>query len=631
MWERKTMLDFAVEIWTLLRQSGADFVVATAVIVLLMCLLLTGKEYGKRAFARIFHRRNWPHAQLVVIFTGIIVISVRVGIVQRVPAALRTALFLVYLLYVLTVCHSIRRTTWPAERYAKKIQPLLQAGKYLECRSLLASCPWYLQDFDERLEYELMKGKCLFGLGSLKEAYEIYEQIDLRRLYPNEQTRVLVAQIYTLMQLGNLPKAEAAVDQLKSVDPVAAGAMRSFLSELSGHMDNAYRYAADTENNIPAGYEDHTQLFNLHQQMARICQMKNNASEAKVYYRKAFAESQHFHDLDVLGALYENYVTVLHQLDPGCDEEAQVFQKYTESIRNAGVNNVISYCNFSLARARARGDREQICQCIQSTYRTVHTMLAPPEQYLIEVSVLNVMNSEGIYSQAVLNDIQEHFEDYFRAPMPMRVKLLQGLSLPKICTQEELGHFMAWGERLSEYAQRQAREDLDAYERLLPPDYVYERCWVNRPRIDFERRGKLDYDADYVLRLLRDNIRTLSDYGNVLAAADEEAHLADILFELIEMGKLPDDAKTRALILRAIDEGTDYAEKAAMPLSIKVRVDLALYAVRLDQKERVERLIRSAVEQDLFTPENLRRMPEVSSKWKDVKAYLESNAGSSSM
>lgn len=602
------MLDVLTSLWNFLREHGINAVSCIAVITIIFCGYLLAKEYGKDTIQRLISRRNLPHVAVLSITLALILLMVYK---KWISIGWAFAILSIYILYAISVFHSMHKKTWLIEYFTKQVQPLLESGHITECGELLKKRPWYLLDFDEKLEFNLLKASYFRKLGNYNEAYEIYRSIDLEYLYPEEVVKVVSVEVYTLAQLGNIRKACEAADRDLQSDSVAYGALRSFLSEQAGDIKDAYARAAKAEDNIPRGYHDHYALFNLYQQMAHIFCMQDNLSEAKKYYKQAYDESQYLTDIDVLGNLYKNYITVLHRLEPGGSLEKQLLEKYVQLARRGGVDIMIQYLDFVLCLTREEGDRQKIYNCIITTYQTVHAMLEKPEQYLIEVSALGVLNSEHFDPSEVLCDIREHFDDYFRAPMPMRIKLLQNLVFPSALPEKDLPMFMEWGERLLEYKTTRVREDLDTYERTLSADNVIGHCWINTQRIDFERRSKRDYDGEYVLRLLQDNIKTYVSHGNLPCAANEEVHLINILFELVGLGQVPDNAKTRAQIMQIHDSAVQHIAEMPILSTLNMRAELAYYAVLLGGKSVAAQLMQPVIDLKIPLAPNQMRSLEV--------------------
>ena len=614
------MLDGLISIWGILKDYDADVICCIVVCIFAACIILLAKEYGKEFLNRLCSRRILPHLVFALLSFALILLMIRQNWISTIWTIV---VFTVYILYIVSVFRSVHKKTWLVERYEKTILPLLESGHFLECQELLKKQPWYLWDFDERLEYKILKASCLRGLGNYTEAYEIYHSIQLQYLYPEELVKVVAAEAYTLALLGNVRKACEVADQYLQSYGVAYGALQSLLSEQIGNIEDAYNRAVKAEDSIPRGYRDHQMLFNLHHQMARMYILKGNLSEAKTYWNMAYSESEYLTDIAMLCTFYENYIKTLHRLEPESDLENKLLKKYEQTAMKGGVNNVIAYSNFVLFLTREGGNRQQIYDCIIATYRTVHAMLSKPEQYIIEVSALQVLNSENFDPSEVLCDIRKHFDDYFLAPMPMRANLLQGLVFPTALPEKDVPMFMEWGERLAAYGGTQAKADLDEYESTLSNDCVNEHCWVNNQRIDFERKSHPNYNGSYVLQLLRDNVSMYESHGNLLNAADEEVHMLNIYLELINLGQVPDDIGANRKLAEIFNSAVRRISSIPIISAIDTRVELAYYALIFGQKSAAKSLMTPVIEAKIPLAPNRMRSREVGKHLEIVGRELE--------
>lgn len=156
-----------------------------------------------------------------------------------------------------------------------------------EHRELLTRMPKYFLDTDEKIGYQILKGKYLFELGDQQAAYDVMSSIDPKLLYPEEYSDLTVDLVFMLLQMGNLPRAASLVEEIKETDFRAYSFLKSYLSELQGDQEAAWQYAQSGEN--AAGI----QIVNIYRDRGQL----SKEVEAEINIVKQYEEMIHLHQL----------------------------------------------------------------------------------------------------------------------------------------------------------------------------------------------------------------------------------------------------------------------------------------------------------------------------------------------
>lgn len=580
------MLDILSLLHTILRSWGIAHWIVVAVLVIVICGYLLLREYGKTFIAHLLHRRNLPALCGMLLFGCVYGVLFQTGLFMRLPFALRIWLIILYAAYVAVVLRSVQTPTLWAGSYLKKYQNWLKAGKAGEHREFLAGPPWYFRDKNEILGYEILKGKYLFSLGNLREAYAVMDRVDQADLYPEEKAELTLDCVQILIALGNFPKAESRVAAMEKVKPTAYFFLRSYLAELQGDLDAAWQNARKGEDAIDTKRKDAHLLCELYTQLGRLSFFHNNCTEGFRYYRLALDNAKRYGDIHLFHPTYQNLINQMQIQHLHEDEMESLQAEYREAVADSSLENMTEWMNFCVGLARQQGDLQAEFETILTGYRKLHQKATPPEQYMIEVSTLAMLTNYDFDADVVLQDIADHFDQYFSLPLPARFIVLQGLTCPRRLTAVQEAWYAAWTPRLVTYGREQAEKDLDTYEADLSTDCVNERCWVIGQRIDFLRRSNPQYDGKQVLQWLNECLQIYRDCGQVYHEIETQVMLVKQYEEMVTLGQLQANEETAEQMRRIVAEAMQKAHQLPVMTVGAMFIDLAYYSAKLGEKKQ---------------------------------------------
>jgi hypothetical protein len=297
----------------------------------------------------------------------------------------------------------------------------------------------------------------------------------------------------------------------------------------------------------------------------------------------ALEQAKEYKDVRLLHAPYQNLLNQILIQHKHEKDWSRLMQEYTTAVANSSLNNMIELLNFRIAQVRQRCDRNAEYTEIMSGYRYLHQKTTRPEQYMIEVSTLKMLNNGGYDINEVLDDVKQHFDSYFDLPLPARFIALQDLSCPFTLSPEQAQLYAQWTPKLVEYAQKQAMDDLDEYERGLSSDCVNERCWVILQRIDFTRRSNQQYDSQQVSQWMQELILIYNDHGQLLKVVETETYMLRQFEEIFKMQPLVLDVATLDQLRQAVKDA--YAKSMQLPAATvgALLIDLAYFSAQLGE------------------------------------------------
>lgn len=581
-------MDIISMAWDILNGFGVGPYSAVIFIIVLGCCVLLIREYGKTFRAHLFHRRNLLSVCGVAFFFCVFWVLIRQGSFKNFPVWLRGLLLIQYIAYIIVVLRSVKKPTLFARRHLEKCRTWLKQGEAREHSACVAKMPWYFLDQNEKLEFKILRAKYLFEQGALIDSYNLFQSIDRRILYPEEQSELDHSLAFLLIQQGSLTKAEEVVKRLETSDPPDGYTLDSFLAELQGDLDRAFDLAYRGENAIPQGYKNHSVLIELYTHLGRLCSFRDNRSELFRYYRMALEEAKKYGDLRIYHVTYQNLLGQIRRCNMHEEAFEPLMREYSSVMAGTSLNNQMELENFQISIARQKDDRQKEFEAIRDGYARLHAVAGPADQCMVEVSTMRMLCNGNFPVDCVLGDVKAHFDSYFELPLAARIKAVQDFPIPYPRSPEEAVLFDSWINQLSAYAKGQAMEDLTQYEQTLSSDNVNERCWAMRQRIDFIRRTQGQYDGQKMLRLMRDIVQIYEGSGQLARKIEAEVNIVREYDELIFLGRLQLNEETLRIMRQIID--TAYSECLRIPNAAVSAplIDIAYYSLRLGNLDQAE-------------------------------------------
>lgn len=581
-------MDILSMAWDVMSAFEISPYIAIIALIAIGCVYLLVHEYGKTWIFHLIHRKNLPYVCGIFAFLCIFWIFAYMGIWYRFPIWIRGLQIILYGVYVIQVLRSVKSPVLFSAWYLKKYQKYLQEGRAREHKELIDRKPWYLQDADEKVAYQILRARYLNEEGSIRASYKAFESIDQKLLYPEELSDLYYSQAVLLISLGNLPKTNQVIQGLENTNAPAYYALQSYLEELQGNQEEAYQMACMGENAIPAQYKDYHILISIYTHLGRVHAFKNNFTEMFRYYKAAIEAAKKYKDTRTYHITYQNYLGQIQLRQMHLEEYDTLLSEYTSLVSDASLTNQLELENFKITTARQIGDRAKEYEAIEEGYHRLHAMAKIPDKYMVEISTLKMLNSGGFPIDLVIEDIKQHFDLYFQMPMPARINAIQDFTCPRNPTSEQAQLYNLWTQKLVDYARGQALADLENYEKSLPTDYFNERCWVLLQRVDFIRRSQEVYDGELVLRLMGDIVQIYERSGQLLKKIEMENNLLNEYDALIQFGQKTSDETTLNQMKDIVN--TAYQESQRIPSHVAGAslLDIAHFSAKLGLMEQAK-------------------------------------------
>lgn len=397
------------------------------------------------------------------------------------------------------------------------------------------------------------------------EVYWTLEQIDEKKLTPEEKKLLKKRKYYILYELGSMKKAASLMREVEAEDSPEYFLFSAIEQEKAGNIEKAeqcMRQAWNKTGNTKADHHTRVQVLNDYGRCYRI---SGNFREAVTYYKQAVKELCFPEDEKLAHPIYTNYIFTLCMLKPPEWELAQnVLEEYKGHLDMDSMEDRITYQNVKLEMMRQMNKTEECRKLIDEGFDDIMNMKLSDEQRLVfEATHLRVAHTGNANFIAPLETIRKDLAKFKELKMPQRYWLIKEIHIlfrPETpASAMAIEYYKDVKEFANEYIIKQARQDIEEYLRRLPADAVYLRG-----KLQEELVGISHYENEYPLKhysfernkeLMLSARNIYESNGLVLEAMKVSLNLAD---ECFLMENLDEELMPKNIVV--LQEALSYAE-----------------------------------------------------------------------
>lgn len=386
--------------------------------------------------------------------------------------------------------------------YLERLELLVAQGWSWNYETLGTTKPFYLWDFAEHFRCQLIRAKHMKSCGRFLAAWELYNSIPMRRLFPEEKEELKLAMAtLAAVDLGDISTAERLLKEVQDKDSLKYLTLDSIISEVKGEMqDAAVKLKGILASPIDKDFAIRAVAYN---QLGRMRRMEENYLDAVYYYQKAVNEAVKDNNKDVLHAAYQNLIGVT-LLQGDINKSQQLLNEYASKLNFEIIHDCLEFMNMKVQVARQLGDQSVIIQTLVEGYDTLTKDNPKARLSLLNVSFLRSMHSAGVVPQKIMDDVTTSLDDYINTEMPSRYKTLkeivQTLHFIEIGMSDRYDQVRS---RLHTYMANQARKDIEDYIASLPPHAVNERCAMYFEKVGVIKNFESPYDFNRLYAIMK--------------------------------------------------------------------------------------------------------------------------------
>ncbi len=528
------MSDITVFIIDKLTKYGVPFISALGIGIAFVFVVLGFKKYKCDYINLLLHKRNFCWLITWGMFFAVILILWGYKVFESIPIILTLTVAVLFILFSYAVFASVKGLVFLPKWYIKKYDDKRSNGFTVENRKAIEKKPWYFIDKNEQIHFQLLKIKYLKDLNEISKAYEELCNFEKFPLYKSEIALCRMQQVFLLIILGNVKKAEHTVEFIKDKDIVAYCFLKSYISEQSGKFDEAFELAKQSENSIDSNYNNTSVKQGIYNHLGRLYTIKKNHTEAYRYYILAAKEAEKLDEKSSISIVYQNLIYSGMNSNQPKKEIEQLIKQYEKFIENSSLDSVCQLINIRFSVAYYFKESENAERILLEGYEELKRKSNLPQLAGHRLSILNMLQRGRFDTSRVVTDIESDLKEYDKLPLHYRIayysELLRIMYIPEITTV--LSDFII--NKVNDYIKNNALDDLDEYYSQLSGSSIGERCDVLLKKIDIYYY--LNINEKEQLQLLKDIRQICSDNSMLLLQANTDTNIAKYYARLCEKG-----------------------------------------------------------------------------------------------
>jgi tetratricopeptide (TPR) repeat protein len=532
-----------------------------------------------------------PRYMLRFVTFVILVVLIFNVIAQGLINTVITNALLVFLaiLYSITAYLASKKPILYSKKKLDHLRNLIRKGYSLNDECLFDKKPFYLTDYSENYQFQMLKAEHLRALERFADAYEVYQSIDERKLFEDERTDLFIKKAFLLYTLGDINKAKHYLDFNKNEFEPYYLMLKAMIAENAMNLEEASKLW-QIALNVTFETKDLLLRAMIYNNYGRIRLMEGNLTDAISFYRQSYEIAKNQKNREIINASFQNLIHT-SRLKGDKQNAGQYFREYETLIPDKTLNDMKEKFNLRVEIARQNKNSEEISKVIFDGYHEIRPLLSKQRQKIFDVCVLRMMFSNKMDFEIVMERIYDNIDDYFTLKTPEKYFCLKeinislrGIQFPH-CHKYALLH-----NKINEYMTKNALIDIDVYISTLKDYEVHQRCSMEREKVIVQKEWIRPYRFENIYSSMSDIKDIYQKNGMFIAAIFMDLDIADECFA-------PENYFDNTIKREPKEKMKEHVELAAASLThlkkysrvVEGDIRLAMYYLVLNEREKAQK------------------------------------------
>ena len=311
------------------------------------------------------------------------------------------------------------------------------------------------------------------------ELWKVYKDAPITKFFPKQEDKYYTVCTNLMIQLGDLPKAEKYIKQIRDKSPNVENMYHQYLALVNANIGDESLYKA--HNTI---YTDDERQLDIVMIMNKgvYYTMKQNYLNAQTCYEECIEKIEKYDKKDNLLLLaYGNYLkNSAEAKNVGVTDYKTMIREYKKHIDPENVDEYLIFANDVLIAFRKIGASiKEMIKLFHEVVQHVNNLNLTAEQSLsFNISCIDVALAEGIDYTPYLDKTLEKRSYIDNLKMPARFELYKALDrgFQSIGILDD--KYRELRKQVRDYMVHSVLKDLDDYLNGLPEEAIFERGYI---------------------------------------------------------------------------------------------------------------------------------------------------------
>lgn len=461
---------------------------------------------------------------ITFVFLVLLIFNVIILELTSLPVAI--ALIVLLMMYALTAYLASKKPILYSKRKLEHLQSLLVKGYSQNDEKLFEKKPFYLIDYVENYEYQMLKSEHLRALERFADAYEIYQSIDDKKLFENGKRDLIRKKAFLLYTLGDMNKAKHYLSCIKDESEPNYLMLNAMIEENAMNLEAASEYW-QMALNVTSETKELQLRAVIYNNYGRLRFMEGNLTDAISFYRQSYEIAKTQKNREIIHSSFQNLIHT--SLQKGDKQKAMhYFQEYEALFTDKTLNDLKEELNLRLEIARQNKTSKEISNAILDGYQEIRPLLSNQRQIIFDVSILRMMFNNKMNFEFVMNRIYENIEKYFSLKMPEKYFALKEINIPlrerqfPFCHKYALVH-----NQINKYMTNDALKEIDDYITKLKDYEIHQRCRMELEKVGIQKVWIKPYRFESIYSTMSDIKEIYQKNGMLIEAIFMDLDIAD--------------------------------------------------------------------------------------------------------
>ncbi len=449
--------------------------------------------------------------------------------------------------------------------------------------------PFYLIDYAENYQYQMLRAEHLKSLERFDDAYEVYQSLDERKLFEDEKRDLLRKKALLLYLLGDMNRAIHYLSRFEDEAEPNYLMLKAMIAENAMKLETASEYWQKALN-VTSETKEPLLKAEIYNNYGRLRVMEGNLTDAISFYRKSYEIAKTQKKREIIHCSFQN---LIHTSIIKGDKQKipQYFKEYELLISNKTLSDMKEEFNLRVEIARQNENHKEISKAIVDGYNGIRPLLSHKNQIIFDVSTLRMMFNNMMSFDLVMERIYDNIDEYFELKMPEKYYALKEINIPlrKIqfphCYKYALVH-----KQINEYMTKDAFREIDDYLIELKDYEVLKKCNMELEKVSVQKEWTRPYSFESIYSSMRDIKNIYQKNGMLIEAIFMDLNIADECFA-------PDnyfENKIKTIPKQKMAEHVELAANNLMKLKqyprvVEGNIRLACYYMVLQENEKAQK------------------------------------------